>query len=228
MRGAICIFISSVAAPEALAGPWGQNDGNIFARAAVSSETIDGAQAWRADLYGEYGLSDHWTVIGKSESVRFPDAADFNASETRLVVQRRVYQGRRLNAAIGGGLVYGAAIGGIVGCDDLGTEARASIGTGGIIAARDWYASADISGRWHEDGCTREKLDIVTGIEWRENTTFSPQIYIENSNRGADSVAVQLEWIEHFETFDLTFGYKYETGELFDQQATLVAISKRF
>ena len=162
------------------------------------------------------------------ESVQFPDAADFDAREGRLVFQRRLLDHQGLVIAAGGGAVYGAAIGGVVGCDTAGAEARTSIGATGSSLKRDWYASLDVSGRWHSDGCERHKLDLVTGFEVGRNTIFSPQIYIEQSNRGADSLAVQLEWIYQGSVFDLTFGYKYEDGDLFEQQATIFGISKRF
>ena len=228
MRWAAHFVILTAAAPVAVAGPWGQESGDLFARAAYSSEQIDGADAWRADLYGEFGVSENWTLIGKAEAVRFPGAAEFDASEARLVFQRRLLNQQNFVIAAGGGAVYGAAIGGVTGCETIGAEARASVGTSGSVAKRDWYASIDLSSRWHSDGCQRRKLDLVTGFDIGRNTVFSPQIYIEQSNRGADSVAVQLEWIYQGSQFDLTFGYKYENGDLFDQQATIIALSTRF
>lgn len=228
MRWAVTFLLSGVSAPCAIAGPWGQQDGDVFARAAYSNEQIDGADAWRADIYGEYGVSENWTLIGKAEAVQFPGADDFNASEARLVAQRKLFKGQSFVIAAGGGAVYGAAIGGAIGCDTVGAEARTSIGSGGLVAGRGWYASVDLSGRWHSGGCHRRKLDLVTGIDVGKNTVFSPQIYVEQSNRGADSMAVQVEWIYKNPQFDLTLGYKYENGDLFDQQATIIAISKRF
>lgn len=217
-----------IAVAEAEAGPWGRHDGEAYARLAGAGEIIDGAQAWRVDAYGEYGLKQDWTLIGKYETVRFPNAREFDASETRLLLQRRLFNERLLVGSAGGGLVYGAAIGGVIGCETIGFEARTSAGTKGILAGRNWYASVDLSGRWHTDGCRRQKLDLVFGFEQRKNVTFAPQIFIEKSNRGADSKAVQLEWIEHHKWFDLSYGYKYEAGDLFQQHATIVGISKRF
>lgn len=107
-------------------------------------------------------------------------------------------------------------------------EARSSIGTAGRVAKRDWYFWADVSGRWHSDGCQRQKLDLVFGFSGGKNVTYSPQIYFEQSNRAADSIAFQTEWIQHFPKFDLTFAVKNENGDEFEQQALLVAISKRF
>ena len=228
MRGAIVFVCAGIACPTAAAGPWGQASGDSFARAALSREQIDGASAWRADVYGEYGVSKNWTLIGKAESVRFPDARDFDASEARLLIQRRIYERRNIVVASGVGAVYGAAIGGIDTCNSVGIESRASIGTSGTLATSDWYVSADLSARWHDDGCERRKLDFVFGIEQSESVTFSPQLYIEQSNRGADSAAVQLEWIRHFSVVDVTFAYKYESGEQFEQHASIIAVSKRF
>lgn len=228
MRGAVFIILCAIVAGSAEAGPWGQDKRDTFARAALSSEHIDGAEAWRADLYGEYGLTDNWTLIAKAEAVRFPNARDFDASEARILVQRKLVDRRRFVVAAGGGVVSGAAIGGIEGCDSNGAEVRSSIGTSGVFANRAWYASADIAGRWHSDGCERHKLDFVFGLERDESSTISPQIYLEESNRGADSTAIQVEWIEHFTNFDLTFAYKFENGELFEQHASIIAISKRF
>jgi len=228
MRWVGQFLISSLVAPVAEAGPWGQEDGDVFARVAYSAEQIDGADAWRADAYGEYGLNENWTVIAKAESVQFPNAAEFNASEGRLIFQRQMLSNKYIVIAAGGGLVQGAAIGGVEGCDSLGGEVRASVGSSGAILNRDWYASVDYSDRWHSDGCQRTKMDIVTGFESGKNTIISPQIYFERSNRGAESVAVQMEWIRQTPWFDLTLGYKYESGELFEQQATIIGLSRRF
>lgn len=229
MRWVIQLALTTtVATPLAEAGPWGQVKGDAFARAAYSNEQIDGADAWRVDAYGEYGISSDWTLIAKAESVSFPNAAEFDASEARLVFQRRFIENKYITLAAGGGAVYGAAIGGAEGCDTWGGETRMSAGSSGKLGERDWYASIDLSSRWHSDGCQRNKLDLVAGYKARKNTIVSPQLYVERSNRGADSTAVQIEWIHQLEGFDLTFGYKYESGELFDQQATIIAISKRF
>jgi len=228
MRGAAFLIFLSLFTKPASAGPWGQSDSEVFARAAMSSEQIDGADAWRADLYGEYGLSGKWTVIGKAEAVQFPGAREFDASEARVVAQRRLIDRGWLVVAAGGGVVYGAAIGGIDGCDTAGAEARTSVGTSGSLAERDWYASIDLSSRWHSDGCERQKQDFVFGMKSGKNSTVSPQLYLEQSNRGANSVAVQIEWIEHYKYFDFTVAQKFERGELFEQYATIIAVSKKF
>ena len=228
MRWVGQFLISSLAAPVAVAGPWGQEDGNLFARVAYSAEQIDGAEAWRADVYGEYGLNQNWTAIAKVESVQFPNAAEFDAAEARLIFQRQMFSNKYIVVAAGGGLVSGAAIGGVDGCNSLGGEVRASIGSSGAISDREWYASVDYSDRWHSDGCQRTKMDFVTGFEIGKNTIISPQVYVERSNRGADSIAVQMEWIRQTPWFDLTVGYKYESGDLFEQQATIIAISRKF
>lgn len=213
---------------SASAGPWGQADGKAFVRAAVSSEQIDGARAWRGDVYAEYGLSEKWTLISKAEAVQFPEARDFDAQEVRVLLQRRLISRPRFVMSVGGGVVNGAAIGGISDCKSEGAEARASVGTSGQFAKRAWYASIDASARRHSDGCERRKLDFVFGIERNERSTISPQIFIEESNRGAASKAVQLEWIEHYRLFDFTIAYKFESGDLFDQHATIFALSRQF
>lgn len=104
MRGAIFFTIAGIVPGEAVAGPWGQEAGGVFARAAVSGEQIDGFDAWRADLYSEYGVRDKWTLIAKAEAVSFPGAAEFDASEARLVVQRRLLSSRGLVVAAGADL----------------------------------------------------------------------------------------------------------------------------
>ena len=66
MRGLRGICLGALAmAGSAEAGPWAQLQGDIYARANVSAERLDGEDGWRGDLYGEYGLGGGWRQKGK-------------------------------------------------------------------------------------------------------------------------------------------------------------------
>lgn len=91
--------------------------------------------------------------------------------------QRRLINSGNIIVAAGGGAVYSAAFGGVEGCDTLGGEARTSVGSSGSMRERNWYASIDLSGRWHSDGYQRRKLDLVTGFEVGKNSILSPQLF---------------------------------------------------
>lgn len=78
----------------------------------LTQDRLDGAEGWRTDLYGEYGLTPKLSVTAKSEGVSFPGAADFNREWYRLTLRRELFSR--------GGWVAGASP------QCIGTIARAS------------------------------------------------------------------------------------------------------
>ena len=91
MRGLRGICLSAIAiAGSAEAGPWTQLQGDIYARANVSAERLDGEDGWRGDLYGEYGLGGGWMVNGKAESVRY-DGGTQDSDAYRISARRQLW-----------------------------------------------------------------------------------------------------------------------------------------
>ena len=91
MRGLRGICLSALAiAGSAEAGPWTQLQGDIYARANVSAERLDGEDGWRGDLYGEYGLGGGWMVNGKAESVRY-DGGTQDSDAYRISARRQLW-----------------------------------------------------------------------------------------------------------------------------------------
>ena len=174
MRGVVAALMGVAFCEPALAGPWTRAGGEGYGRAAVASERVSGIDAVRFDGYGEYGLSDRWTLTVKAEQVRFPDNEDFTAEGFRATVRRGLYSRDGFVVAAEFGAVHGAAIGGVRGCDRLGGEARVSAGLSGSWVGTDWYVFADAASRVHAEGCWRDRLEVGGAQE------LAPNIYLTN------------------------------------------------
>ncbi len=91
MRGLITQILTAASiAGAANAAPWTQAEGDWYSRALIARDTLDGAEGWRADLYGEYGINDRWTLTAKSEAVTYPDFTEFDREALRLSIRRQL------------------------------------------------------------------------------------------------------------------------------------------
>ena len=91
MRGLITQILTAASiAGAAEAAPWTQAEGDWYGRALIARDPLDGAEGWRADLYGEYGISDRWTLTAKSEAVTYSDFTEFDREALRLSVRRQL------------------------------------------------------------------------------------------------------------------------------------------
>lgn len=228
MRGLAICLLGAVFAPLAQAGPWGQDPGDVYARIAFSNEVQNGLDGQRLDVYGEFGLWKDWTLIAKAERVEFGRANELNAEAQRLTVRKPVLKRGRFALAAEGGLVNGAAISGDRKCQELGVEVGGSIGSSGLVAGRPWYGSVDLAGRQHNRGCQRLKLDIVTGIEYSKDSLVVFQVYNDIGNFTSPSHKAQIDFVQRYRYFDLSFGYKQEFGSAFDQTGFVIALTTRF
>jgi hypothetical protein len=85
MRGLITLcFAGAATSGVAEAAPWVREDGGWYARMLGAHDTLNGADGWRLDLYGEYGVTDKITLTLKSEAVTYPDFRAFDRESWRL------------------------------------------------------------------------------------------------------------------------------------------------
>jgi hypothetical protein len=228
MRGLRGICLGALAmAGSAEAGPWAQLRGDIYTRANVSAERLDGEDGWRGDLYGEYGLGGGWMVTGKAESVRY-DGGTQDSDAYRLSARRQLWSNDK-GWAIGaeGAVLHGTTLAGVFGCEGLGGEARLSAGRSGVHKDRNYYFFADAAWIHQEGGCDRQRFEFGYGTGLGGNFFTTEQVWLEYGSRSADSIKTETQLGYHFPLADVSMGYREEFGGEFDEQAILLAVTVR-
>lgn len=212
---------------EAAAAPWTLDEGSTYARASIASERVDGLEAWRGDIYVEYGVQDTLTATLKLETVAYPDASDFNADGWRATLRQRVLQVGSWNFTAEIGLLEGAAIGGRNGCDTLGAEGRAGISWSGQWLKRQNFVFVEAVVREHE-GCRRQRQEFGFGQQLSENIWSVSQVWMERGAANASSDKVQSELLWRDGRNDYSIGYRKENGGFFVEESIFLAVAKRF
>ena len=228
MRGLWGLLLGACAVPGlAEAGPWAQAPGGAYVRGIASSEQLDGEDGWRADLYGEYGLADKWTLTGKLESVRY-DGGTADADAYRLSVRHQFWNSvDGWAAGIEAGAVRGNALAGIYGCNGWGGELRLSAGRSGVWREKDYYFFADAVWLTQEGGCDRQRIELGYGTDLGGNFFTTQQVWLEHGKQSADSLKTEAQLGYHFPLADVALGYREELGGEFDEQAILLAVTLR-
>ncbi len=228
MWGRIILFFSAAATPMASASPWAQDDGALYSRFAVSSETVDGLGAWRSDAYAEYGVTPKWTLTLKSEIVRFDNASDFDNESSRITARRELFRLKNgLVGALEGGLIDGGALGNQNTCETIGAEMRGGIGWSGAWRKTETFTFAELAGRFHEN-CQRERLEVGFGQKATRNIWVINQFWLERGSNKTSSDKVQTEVLWRAGRMDWSLGYRQEVGGTFEEEAIYAAVVRRF
>ncbi|MEM6535529.1 MAG: hypothetical protein AAF613_07810 [Pseudomonadota bacterium] len=213
--------------PTANASPWVQNEGSLYSRLAVSSEEVNGLAATRTDIYGEYGLTDHWTITIKGEAVRFDDGSDFNNESLRITARRALFTVSGFVGALEGGYIEGGSLSNQNSCETVGLETRANLGWSGQAQGFTTFAFAEIAGRFHED-CERDRAEFGLGQEVSNNIWVISQAWFERGSDKAASDKVQTELLWRAGDIDLSVGYREEISGRFEEQSVFLAAVRRF
>jgi len=227
---ACALLIHCGFAPLAVAGPWGQGDGNTYAEIAVLGQRIDGVGAARGELYAEYGVTDKWTVIGQLEGVTFPALSGQDQFAYRATVRRQIWQKGAFLAAFEGGVVGGEAIGGTIGgCDSVGGEARLSVGASGKTRRNDrsWFGFVDGVIREHGN-CRRQRIEAGYGQEIFPNWWSVNKVYLETGTGEAQSIKLDSKISRKFGANELGLGYRQEVSGRFREIGVVVSLIRRF
>ncbi|MEH6694447.1 MAG: hypothetical protein V7675_05355 [Hyphomonas sp.] len=229
MRGWGAVLLGAiVAVGPAEAGPWARDEGGFYLRGLVSSETLEGLDGFRGDVYGEYGLTDRWTLTGKSEAVAYEDSiGNIDRQSYRLTARRQLWSRKGFTFGMEGGPVYGSAIAGTYGCDEWGAEARLSSGYSGVRRNLGYYLFADIAAISHQDGCLRERAEFGYGADISDRIFVTQQVWLERSNDSADSNKYESQIGYHLGHFDVAVGYREEFGGAYEESAWLLALTTR-
>ena len=228
MLGRVLLILFLVLSwPEAMAAPWTLERDSAYARVAMAAEQVEGLDAWRGDLYAEYGVRDALTATLKLETVQYPSASDFNADGWRATVRQRLFQRGTFNWTIEAGLLEGAAIGGRNGCDTLGAEVRTGLSWSGNWRDKERFIFAETVLRDH-DGCRRYRQEFGLGQRVSENIWSISQVWLERGSPNASSHKAQTELLWRRKQIDYSIGYRNENGGSFVEQSIFLAIAKRY
>lgn len=227
MLGRVLICVWTLPWPTATAAPWTQRDGDLYSRASIARERVEGLDAWRADIYTEYGLTDTLTASVKLEAVAYDTASMFNGQGWRTTLRQRLFQRGTFNVTLEGGLLVGDAIGGRNGCDTLGVEARGGAAWSGAWLDTQTFVFAEAVRREH-DGCRTTRAEIGLGQEvWPDFWNVS-QVWVERGAENADSMKLQSELLWRGPDYDYSIGYRNENGGLFTEESIFLAVARRF
>ncbi len=227
MRGISLILLLVLLRPLAWAAPWVQDDGGLYTRIAVASEEIEGLQAYRGDIYAEYGWTKNWTLTSKLEAVAFEEAQDFNAQGWRVSARRKVLKRGNLVGSIEFGALQGAAISGLNGCETIGVEMRAGAAWSGKLRKIDTFAFAEAAGRIHT-GCQRHRYALGIGQRATKNIWVVTQVWIDRGSQNTKSDKVQTELLWKGKVIEASIGYRQELGGQFEEQGIFIALAKRY
>lgn len=228
MKYLIACFWAAGVCGVAEAGPWALEPGGFYARALVAHEVLDGADAWRGDVYAERGLTDTLSIMAKAEAVRFDQADEFDQEAYRIAVRKQVFKKNGFAGAVELGVVHGAVATGFAACQSLGGEARVSLGySGATKKGLDWYAFGDVAAIEHEGGCHRQRVELGYGADISAKLFVGQQVWLEHGNLSADSIKSESTFGYHAGWADVSVGYRAEHGGLFDEESYLIAITVR-
>ena len=223
MWGRALVCLSVLPWPLASAAPWIQDEGRFYTRTSMARETVEGLQAWRRDVYGEYGLSDNWTLTGKWEAVTYDDASDFNAEGVRFTLRTNLYASNHLTISTEAGWLEGAAIGGRNGCESRGLEARA----GAAWSGEGYFSFVELAQREHSN-CRRTRYEFGLGQALIGDIWTIGQVWIEDGGRNAKSTKMQSEILWQHDWAHFGLGYRLEMGDAFEEESIFLAVAKQF
>jgi hypothetical protein len=200
---------AAFACGPAEAGPWARDTGGYYLRGLVSTETLDGLRGTRADAYGERGLTDRWTLTGKTEAVAYEDSiGDIDRQSYRLTLRRQLWARKGFVIGAEGGAVYGNAIAGTFGCDEWGGEARLSGGYSGACKSLGFYLFSDFAMISHQDGCVLHRAEFAYGADISDPIFVTQPVWLERRNDSADSNKFESQVGYHFGHVDVSVGYR--------------------
>ncbi|MBA3067368.1 MAG: hypothetical protein FP825_02670 [Hyphomonas sp.] len=228
MRGLFAQILTLASlAGTASAAPWVRDDDGWYARALIAHDTLGDAEGWRADAYGEYGLTGDWTLTAKAESVTYPGYETFDREAYRITLRRKLLARGHWALGAEAGPVYGSTSTGFTDCSGLGFEARAGLGYSNARQGRPYYLFADAAYIQQDNGCERARVEIGYGSDLSRHIFLTQQVWLEDGNQTADSIKIENQIGVHFDLVDVSLGYREELGGQFDEHAVLVALVAR-
>ncbi len=228
MRGLLAQLVTAAGlAATAEAAPWTREAGGWYGRALLAHDTLNEAEGWRRDVYGEYGLTGNLTVTAKAESVSYDDFAAFDRDTYRLTLRRQFLKSGNWTLGAEAGFIQESTEAGFLACDGSGYETRTGLGYSGERKGRRFYAFGDLAYIRQQNGCERWRAEFGYGSDLSERIFLTQQLWIEEGNLSADSVKTESQIGIHLGKADVSLGYREEIGGVFDERAVLIAVVMR-
>lgn len=183
-------FFLTFLPPSAMAGPWVQEKGYVYARGMNAREDHDTYMADRRDLYAEWGMSDDWTLTAKYEQVHFDTSDLFDHDGWRVSARRQLWATGPWSLTGELGMLQGQAVGGSNGCDQAGFEGALGFGWSGKSELGDSFAGLTLMSRQHENGCHHERVEAVAGYRDEKGWGWALQYWGE---RGAGTSSEKID-----------------------------------
>lgn len=225
------VFLAALMALPAHSSPWGQEEGDIYARVAAFRGEVEGLGSGRLDVYAERGFGSGWTGTAKYERVTFDGFDAFASSGWRLTARRSYRVNEQFVASLEGGLLEGEAIGGAAGCQSIGVEARTGLGRSyqtGRKTPRNAFWALEGAVRAHDDGCQRYRIEAVYGREVISAGWVITQVWLDQGSENAASQKYQVEYLWRTPAGDISAGSQLELGGAFQETSVFVALARRF
>ena len=228
MRGILSLLLAGASlSGVAEAAPWVREDGGWYARLLAAHDSLNGADGWRADLYGEYGLTPKLTVTVKSEAVTYPDFEAFDRSSARLTVRRTLASHKGWVVGAEAGPFFGSTTTGINTCDGGGFETRLGGGWSGVYRAHELYGFLDVVHLAQNDDCSRFRVETGYGQDITRHLFIGQQLWFEEGDVTGRSVKTETQLGVHLGRVDVSLGYREEIGGAFNENAVLIALVAR-
>lgn len=215
---------TSLAQP-AHAGAWAMAEGVQQWFAAISHETGDFGESWRADDFIEFGLGGNWAVNAKIESeIRISDFYD-DRTAAQIGVLKAFALTDRASFAVQASLLGGEAVEGPE-CQDAGLELRAALGTSFSLFGREGYVNAEAANRSRGD-CERQIVEVAAGLEFAPKWNLTLKAWDE---RGSGSLSTKAEAGVSYDidAYRIGLGWREEISGKFEEKGWVASFRATF
>lgn len=207
------------------AGAWAMAEGVQQWFAAVSHETGDFGESWRADDLIEFGLGGNWAVNAKIESeIRISDFYD-DRTAFQVGVLKAFALTDRASFALQASVLGGEAVEGPE-CQDAGLELRAALGTSFSLFGREGFINAEAANR-SRGGCDRQIMEISAGLEFAPKWNLTLKAWDERGS-GSLSTKAEASISRDIGNFRIGVGYREEISGKFEEKGWVASLGAKF
>lgn len=225
VRGLLWLAGTTTLAQPAHAGAWAMAEGVQQWFAAVSHETGDLGEAWRADDFIEFGLGGNWAINAKIESeIRISDIYD-DRTGFQVGVLKAFALTDRASFAVQASLLGGEAVEGPE-CQDAGLELRAALGTSFSLFGREGFVNAEAANRTRGN-CERQVMEIAAGLEFAPKWNLTLKAWDERGS-GSLSTKAEASISRDIGAFRIGLGWREEISSKFEEKGWVASLRATF
>jgi hypothetical protein len=216
--------IAPLAGP-AFAGAWTPGAGVQQTFVTVSREENDFGEVWRSDAFSEHGFGGGWALNLKVENETRIETSQDDHTGFRLGLQKSFGLGDRASVSVSATYLGGESLDG-PDCLGEGYEMRAAVGTSFALGGREGFVNLEGASKTRND-CTRETLEIASGIEFAPKWKFVAKAWSEKESF-ADSVKAEANLLRDFGPLTVGLGWREEVSGEFEEKGWVVSAWSKF